>query len=236
MLKDLGTEAFEFGTKAETDQNQLGLVLCDGFSGAAGSLHQHPFVSASPGEKILSFGTFAGSHLRLFRYSAKGDFEAHCLEPNPLVYPQLCKNIIQWGMKDQVVPVCAGVYTKSGMVAFVGDGGSGFNNVGQIISLDEDNVGERAGINAAQYAYSVDDYVTLTGFVPSLIESGKIGDAMRVLQSGQKTITEHKPKLILIGSPHSEIAKFINHLVPSYQIYYSECGRREFGAFFAVAA
>lgn len=215
------------------DQMLRDNVYIEGFSAGAGSLYQHPEVMASPGEKILSIGTFEGAHLRLLNATTKGDFEAHCLEPNPLVYPQLCKNIIAWGLKGQVVPVCAGAWSKSEMVAFAGDGKSGFIHAGQLISLKDGKIGDGVGIDTAQYVYSIDDYVEKTGFLPTLIESGRIGVSLQVLRGGKETIQKHRPKLILVDYPHSESAAYIKELVPDYEIYYSECGRREFGAFFA---
>ncbi len=79
---------------------------------------------------------------------------------------------------------------------------------------------------------AVDDYVRESGFVPTLIESGRIGIATEVVKGAKATIVQHKPKLILLDYPDTAAISMIKAWVPEYQVYYSECGRGNYGVFF----
>ncbi|GAB58434.1 hypothetical protein [Rheinheimera nanhaiensis] len=201
----------------------------DGFSVEAGEQYTHPVVHAMPGEKILCIGPYLGNPFKFFAKTSAGDFTAHTLEANPYTYAELCSNLVSWGLHKQVRPVCAGAWSSTGMVAFASEGHTGGGNV---LELTADKTVKPGDIDMAIFTYAVDDYVAETGFIPTLIESGRIGIATEVIKGARQTIIEYKPKLILLDYPDSDSVRLINAWVPEYKIYYSECGRQRYGVFF----
>jgi len=205
-----------------------GNVYIKEFSNDAGTQYDHNIVYVEPNEQIICVGPYYGNPLQAFAKKAENNFYVHCLEANPYVYAQLCRNIILWGMKGKVVPVCAGAWSDTGMVAFAGEGHTGGGNV----SHSEINFSP-CNLDMAIYAYALDDYIEMTGFKPTLIESGRIGIATEVIKGAENYIKKNKPKLILLDFPYSDTPAILKALVPEYKIYYSECNRINYGAFFA---
>ncbi len=201
----------------------------DGFSDEAGAQYFHPMVQAQAGEQILCIGPYLGKPFVAFDSTSGGDFTAHCLEANPFTYAELCINLVSWGMHSKVRPVCAGAWSSTGMVAFASEGHTGGGNV---LPLDAGGPIKPAAIDMAIFAYAVDDYVRESGFVPSLIESGRIGIGTEVVKGAKATIIRHKPKLILLDYPDTAAIGLIMLWVPEYKVYYSECGRGSYGVFF----
>jgi hypothetical protein len=201
----------------------------EGFSDEAGEQYAHPQVHAVPGEKVLCIGPYLGKPLQAFAMSANNSFTAHCLEANPFTYAELCINIISWKMQHQVRPVCAGAWSSTGMVAFASEGHTGG---GVVLALDEQKPIKPGEIDLAIFAYSLDDYIKESGFVPTLIESGRIGIAYDVVVGARQTIQESKPKLILLDFPDSKVPALLKQWVPDYKVFYSECGRVTYGVFF----
>jgi hypothetical protein len=115
------------------------------------------------------------------------------------------------------------------MVAFASEGHTGGGNV---LALNAGEVIKPGDIDMAIFVYAVDDYVRESGFVPTLIESGRIGIATEVVKGAKATIVQHKPKLILLDYPDTAAISMIKAWVPEYQVYYSECGRGNYGVFF----
>ena len=101
-----------------------------------------------------------------------------------------------------------------------------------MLALDGHTALQAGEIDLAIFTYAVDDYVRESGFVPTLLESGRIGIATEVVKGAKETICRHKPKLILLDYPHTEAIALIKQWVPEYQVYYSECGRGSYGVFF----
>lgn len=201
----------------------------DGFSEEAGAQYFHPVVHAVAGEKILCIGPYLGKPFQAFSNTSGGDFTAHCLEANPFTYAELCINLVSWGMQTKVRPVCAGAWSGTGMVAFASEGHTGGGNV---LALDSGSVVKPSEIDMAIFTYAVDDYVRESGFVPSLIESGRIGIATEVVKGAKDTIIRHQPKMILLDYPDTAAIALIKQWVPDYKVYYSECGRESYGVFF----
>jgi len=214
-------------------QQQLDMLqqnfYLDGFSEEAGGQYTHPLVHAQPGDRILCIGPYLGNPFKFFSKTSAGDFTAHTLEANPYTYAELCSNLVSWGLHEQVRPVCAGAWSSTGMVAFASEGHTGGGNV---LELTADKTFKPGEIDMAIFTYAVDDYVAETGFIPTLIESGRIGIATEVVKGAQNTIMEYKPKLILLDYPDSDSIQLIHSWVPEYKIYYSECGRQRYGVFF----
>ncbi|GHG69333.1 hypothetical protein GCM10010919_19200 [Alishewanella longhuensis] len=201
----------------------------EGFSEEAGAQYFHPIVHAVAGEKILCIGPYLGKPFQAFSSTSGGDFTAHCLEANPFTYAELCINLVSWGMQTKVRPVCAGAWSGTGMVAFASEGHTGGGNV---LALDSGRVVKPGEIDMAIFTYAVDDYVRESGFVPSLLESGRIGIATEVVKGAKDTIIRHRPKMILLDYPDTEAIALIKQWVPDYKVYYSECGRESYGVFF----
>jgi len=201
----------------------------DGFSEEAGEQYFHPTVHAVAREQILCIGPYLGMPFMAFENTSDGDFKAHTLEANPFTYADLCINLVSWGMHDKVRPVCAGAWSSTGMVAFASEGHTGGGNVLALKAGEAIKPGE---IDMAIFVYAVDDYVRESGFVPTLIESGRIGIATEVVKGAKETIIHHKPKLILLDYPDTSAISLIKQWVPDYQVYYSECGRGNYGVFF----
>lgn len=204
-------------------------VYVNHFSDAGGTQYHHEKVAVEPNENILCIGPYLGNPLKAFDEQSNHQFVAHCLEANPYVYAQLCRNIVLWGFKDCVTPVCAGAWSSSGMVAFAGESHTGGGNIDE--SQEEMSA---LSLDLAIYAYSVDDYLSMTGFLPTLIESGRIGIATDVIAGAKNYIQQYKPKLILLDYPQSNTPAMLKTLVPEYKIYYSECNRINYGTFFAT--
>lgn len=201
----------------------------DGFSEEAGAQYFHHAVQAVAGEKILCIGPYLGQPFMAFSTTSKGNFTAHTLEANPFTYADLCINLVSWGMHDKVRPVCAGAWSSTGMVAFASEGHTGGGNV---LALKAGEAIKPGDIDMAIFVYAVDDYVKESGFVPTLIESGRIGIATEVVKGAKATITEYRPKLILLDYPDTTAISLIKQWVPDYKVYYSECGRGDYGVFF----
>ncbi|MBU1308403.1 MAG: hypothetical protein KKE30_02575 [Gammaproteobacteria bacterium] len=201
----------------------------DGFSEEAGAQYFHHAVKAGAGEQILCIGPYLGQPFIAFDKTSGADFTAHTLEANPFTYADLCINLVSWGMHDKVRPVCAGAWSSTGMVAFASEGHTGGGNVLVLNAGEAIKPGE---IDMAIFVYAVDDYVRESGFMPTLIESGRIGIATEVVKGAKETIIQHKPKLILLDYPDTAAISLIKQWVPDYQVYYSECGRGNYGVFF----
>jgi hypothetical protein len=201
----------------------------DGFSEEAGAQYFHHAVQAVAGERILCIGPYLGNPFMAFATTSEGNFTAHTLEANPFTYADLCINLVSWGLHDRVRPVCAGAWSSTGMVAFASEGHTGGGNV---LALNAGEVIKPGDIDMAIFVYAVDDYVRESGFVPTLIESGRIGIATEVVKGAKATIVQHKPKLILLDYPDTAAISMIKAWVPEYQVYYSECGRGNYGVFF----
>lgn len=204
-------------------------VYVNNFSEQGGTQYEHEKVAIAEHEHILCIGPYLGNPLKAFAERSNNKFIAHCLEANPYVYAQLCRNIVLWNMKDKVIPVCAGAWSETGMVSFAGESHTGGGN----IELESQAM-TPLSLDLAIYAYSVDDYLKMTGFTPSLIESGRIGIAEHVVAGASEYIKVNKPKLILLDYPQSNTPALLKALVPEYKIYYSECHRINYGTFFAT--
>ncbi len=203
-------------------------IYINGFSEENGTQYEHAKVHVKKDDAVLCIGPYYGNPLKAFEKTSNGQFTAHCLEANPYVYAELCKNIMLWQMQDKVVPVCAGVWEATGMVPFMAEGHTGGGNVSQTNEkLTASN------LDMAIYAYTVDDYVGQSGFKPTVIESGRIGIAEQVIKGAEQTIKSLKPDLILLDFPHSNTPSLIKAIEPSYRIYYSEANRINYGVFFA---
>lgn len=216
---------------AQQDRMLRNGVHFENFSSVAGSHYAHPHVGVAKGDNIISIGTFYGMPLRLFFNQTGRDCRVHCFEANANIYAQLCKNIVAWDMSERVVPVCAAIWSKTGMYAFDSQGGVGGGNV---IDPSTGKHPVRETVDLAIYAYSIDDYVKQTGFIPTLIENGRIGITPQVLDGARDTIAKHKPKLILLDFVHSDSVKMLKELVPEYRVFYSESGRWKYGVYFAT--
>lgn len=201
----------------------------DSFSAEAGGQYTHPRVHAVPGEQILCIGPYLGKPFQAFALTSGGQFMAHCLEANPFTYAELCINLVSWGMHQQVRPVCAGAWSSTGMMAFASEGHTGGGNV---LALDGHSALQAGEIDLAIFTYAVDDYVRESGFVPTLLESGRIGIATEVVKGAKETICRHKPKLILLDYPNTDAIALAKQWVPEYKVHYSECGRGSYGVFF----
>ncbi|KKL01552.1 hypothetical protein EIK76_03710 [Rheinheimera mesophila] len=225
LLCDLKSKRVLFQQEQMLNQN----FYIEGFSDEAGEQYAHPQVHAVSGEKVLCIGPYLGKPLQAFAVSANHSFTAHCLEANPYTYAELCINIVSWKMQHQVRPVCAGAWSSTGMVAFASEGHTGG---GVVLALDEQHPLKPGEIDLAIFTYSVDDYIKESGFVPTLIESGRIGIAYDVVTGARQTIETYKPKLIILDYPDSKVPALLKQWVPDYKIYYSECGRVNYGVFF----
>lgn len=192
--------------------------------------YQHPEVNIESGERIISINPMLGRPLKQFVSMTGGSCLIHCFEENPLQYMQLCKHLIDWKIEKNVVPVCAAISSSTGMLAVDHQGGSGHYNTGSFVNISDDN---RHEVMQAVYAHTIDQYVQQTGFLPTLIDCTRQGLATNILDGAKDTIKKHKPKLILADSPYSSVASLIKELSDDYQIYYSECGKRRAGVFFA---
>lgn len=228
--RDLLTDQLSKDIISQQDFMLRNNIYVDQFSSEGGTQYEHPVVKARPGEQIISIGPYYGLPLKAFADACNNDFKAHCLEANPYVYAQLCLNIVDWGIHDKIVPVCAGAWSESGMTAFSSDGHTGG---GDVVELKPNQKVRKQQLDLAIYAYSIDDYVTQSGFAPTLLESGRIGIATAVIKGATETIKKYKPKLILLDFPYSDVPSMLKQLVPEYKIYYSECSRINYGAFFA---
>ncbi len=212
------------------DQMMRNNIYVNDFSKDGGTQYQHSIVKAKPGENIISVGPYYGRVLKEFAEICDNNFSAHCLEANPYVYSQLCLNIMDWGLHDKIIPVCAGAWSSSGMSAFRSDGHTGG---GDIVTVQPGQKIRKQELDMAIYTYSLDHYVQNTRFAPSLIESGRIGIATEVVKGAEQTIKQHKPKLILLDYPHSLAPSLIKAMVPEYKLYYTESNRINYGVFLA---
>jgi hypothetical protein len=212
------------------DQMIRNNIYVEGFSNEGGTQYEHPIVNAQPGEKILCVGPYYGRVLKTFADRCGNDFTAHCLEANPYVYSQLCLNLMDWGLHDKIVPVCAGAWSTSGMTAFRSDGHTGGGDI--VATIPGEKI-RKQELDMAIYTYTLDQYVSQTGFIPSLIESGRIGIATEVVKGAAEVITQYKPKLILLDFPYSDAPALIKSMVPEYKLYYTESNRINYGVFLA---
>tara|TARA_R110002167_G_scaffold31464_17_gene103276 strand:+ start:3300 stop:4070 length:771 start_codon:yes stop_codon:yes gene_type:complete len=192
--------------------------------------YQHPDVKVEPQDKIISINPMLGRPLRQFVTMSNHQCQIHCFEENPLLYSQLCKNIVNWEIEKHVVPVCNAVHSNTGIVLVDNQGACGYYNNETLVALSAAN---RKDLNQAAYAFSLDDYIAQTGFNPTMIECSRPGMAEHILKGGQNSLKQTLPKLLLAASPYSDIARQIKQLSQDYRIYYSESGRRSFGIFFA---
>jgi hypothetical protein len=192
--------------------------------------YQHPDVHVEPHDKIISINPMLGRPLKYFVEATKGLCEVHCFEENALQYMQLCKNIIDWKVESQVLPLCNAIYSSTGMLSVDHQGASGHYNTGDLIRISEEN---RHNVMQAVFSYRIDDYLKQKSFEPTFIECTRPGMAEHILNGALHTIEKHKPKLLLTASPYSDIAKRIKQINTKYQIFYSESGMRSLGIFFA---
>jgi hypothetical protein len=192
------------------------------------SIYRHPEVKVRRAEQIVSINPHLGGPLKHFVQAAGAQVRIHCFEERSNQYSALCRNLLHWHIEPYVVPVCAGVWSETGLLTINHMGHSGAMYLPEIVAAAS---ADRPAVRDAYYAYKLDDYLACQNFRPSLIECGRPGLAYAIIQGAKRTIQQFKPRLILVDSPSCSWLQDVKKWVPEYRVFYSECGRRKSGAF-----
>ncbi|WP_233008753.1 class I SAM-dependent methyltransferase [Rheinheimera faecalis] len=192
------------------------------------SIYRHPEVKVRRAEQIVSINPHLGGPLKHFVQAAGAQARIHCFEERSNQYSALCRNLLHWHIEPYVVPVCAGVWSETGLLTINHMGHSGAMYLPEIVAAAS---ADRSAVRDAYYAYKLDDYLACQNFRPSLIECGRPGLAYAIIQGAKRTIQQLKPRLILVDSPSCSWLHDVKKWVPEYRVFYSECGRRKSGAF-----
>ena len=192
------------------------------------SIYRHPAVPVSPSEQIISINPHLGGPLKYFRQAGGAGSRIHVFEERIHQYANLCRNLAHWQLTDCVTPVCAGIWSGTGLYTTSHEGSSGTLYFAETKAVSECK--ETVVANAHQ-AYRLDDYLAKQHFTPTLIECGRQGFASDIIAGAEQTIKSLKPKLILVDSPWNDWLALVKQWVPQYKVYYTEAGRRNAAAF-----
>lgn len=192
------------------------------------SIYRHPAVPISPSEQIISVNPHLGGPLKYFRQAAGATSRIHVFEERTQQFANLCRNLVHWQLDDCVTPICAGVWSSSGLQTVNHNGHSGTFYLPDSIAVKDC---DRTLVSNAHQSYSLDDYLTTQHFTPTLIECGRPGLAGQIVAGAEQTIKRLKPKLILVDSPLCSWLAVVKQWVPEYQVFYTEAGRNKAAAF-----
>lgn len=187
------------------------------------SIYRHPAVQFGQREQIISVNPHLGGPLKYFRQSAGAECRMHVFEERIHQYANLCRNLAHWRLDDCVTPVCAAIWSGTGLQTINHDGHSGIFYFPQTTAVQQC---DRAAVSNAHQAYRLDDYLATQHFSPTLIECGRPGLAEHIVAGAEHTIKTCKPKLILVDSPGCEWLSLVKQWVPEYKVYYTEAGRK----------
>lgn len=192
------------------------------------SIYRHPAVPISQNEQIISVNPHLGGPLRYFRQAAGPGGYVHAFEERIHQYANLCRNLVHWQLEGHVTPICAGVWSTTGLQTVNHDGHSGTFYLPESVAVTES---DRSAVNNAHQAYRLDDYLATQHFKPTLIECGRPGLAQHIVKGAEHTIKTLKPKLILVDSPGCNWLSLVKQWVPEYQVFYTEAGRKKAAAY-----
>lgn len=203
------------------------------FSHIQGDMNRfkHYALALTEDETIISINPMQGGALKQFCQLTEQTCQIHYFEENPLLYMDVCKNLIVWQIENNVKPMCAGIAEQSGMFALTHNGGSGHYTSGEITALDAI---ARDNISQANYCFRLDDYLVQQGIVPTLIECGRPNMAHNIVHGGRDIIEKYHPRLMLVDSPFSNLPAMLKQLQPDYRIFYCEYGLRNVGVYYAT--
>lgn len=172
---------------------------------------EHPRVHAIPGDTILGIGANTGTYIIDLCKKTDGQCKIHCFEPNNYYFPNLCSNIYAAGYQDNCILHCAGIWKSTG-ISFLRDP----------FDMARGRVDENKGSHGI-FTWSVDEYVTMSGIKPTLIEVERAGLEDVLVECAKETIATYKPRLIIKYSPGtSTILSDLKKLVPEYVFYYGD--------------
>jgi len=192
------------------------------------SIYRHSVVPISQNEQIISINPHLGGPLRYFRQAAGAGCHIHAFEERIHQYANLCRNLVHWQLDEHVTPICAGIWSGTGLQTVNHDGHSGTFYLPESVAV---KLCDRKEVNNAHQSYRLDDYLTTQHFKPTLIECGRPGLAKHIVLGAEQTIKMLKPKLILVDAPCCDWLSLVKQWVPEYKVYYTEAGRKKAGAF-----
>ena len=172
---------------------------------------EHPVVHAQPGDVVLGIGANTGNYIIKMCDKTRGDIMVHAFEPNNYYFPYLCANIYNAGYQDNCRLHCAGIWKDTG-VSFLSNP----------FDMARGRVDETSKKHAI-FTWSIDEYTAMTSLAPDLIEVERAGLENVLLQCAKKTITTHKPRLIIKICPGtSSFLADLHALVPEYTFYFCD--------------
>lgn len=146
----------------------------------------HPLVRPRAGDVIVDGGAFIGDSAEGFLQALQGDAMIHSFEPDEKNFSRLREWIDKTKNAEKVMPVKAGIWSKSGKLNFAG---------GQSAASRFVPAANTAQLENAIDVASLDDYFSNVGGPVSLIKLDVEKSEYEALKGARGTITKYLPRL-----------------------------------------